>query len=79
MKKAYVAVNADFTEDGQIIPLSFVWDDGRRFDIDRVLDVRPAASLKAGGFGTRYKIRVSGKESYIWLENGGVRWFMERK
>jgi hypothetical protein len=77
--KVYVDVTAEFSSDGKIIPLSFVWDDGRIYEIDRVLDIRPSASLKAGGFGLRYTIKVRGKESYMWLENGGTRWFMERK
>lgn len=75
MRKVYVAVNADFTPEGTIMPLSFVWDDGRRFTVDRVLDMRPAASLKAGGQGLRYTCRISGKQSYLFYENG--RWFME--
>lgn len=77
--KVYIDVTAEFSSDGKIIPLSFVWDDGRVYAIDRVVDIRPAASLKAGGFGLRYTIKVCGKESYMWLENGGTRWFMERK
>jgi len=44
-----------------------VWDDGRRFEVDRVLDVTKAASLKAGGRGTRYKCRIRGKEIYLFL------------
>ncbi|MPM76218.1 hypothetical protein SDC9_123215 [bioreactor metagenome] len=49
--KVYVAVLAAFTEDGQMIPRRIRWEDGRLYDIERVLDVRPAASLKAGGQG----------------------------
>jgi hypothetical protein len=79
MKKVYVAVNADFSDDGRISPLSFVWEDGRKFEVDRILDTRPMASLKAGGFGTRYTIRVLGKETYMWLEDSGNKWFMEGK
>ena len=56
--KVYVDVTAEFSSDGKIIPLTFVWDDGRIYEIDRVLDIRPAASLKAGGFGLRYTIKV---------------------
>jgi len=35
-----------FTKEGDKIPLEIVWDDGRRFEVDRVLDVTKAASLK---------------------------------
>jgi hypothetical protein len=66
-------------KDGMIIPRSFRWDDGREYSIDRVIDIRPAASLKSGGFGQRYTVMVRGKQAYMWLENGGVKWFIEGK
>ena len=46
--------------------------------IDKVLDKRKAASLKVGGQGIRYTCRVSGKEIYMFLEDGS-RWFIEGK
>lgn len=77
MRKVFISVNADFTADGKVLPRSFVWDDGRNFEIDRIVDIRPAASLKAGGRGIRYTCRVCGKEAYLFLEES--RWFMEGK
>ena len=35
--------------DGTVLPRSFVWEDGERYTIDRVLHIVPAASLKVGG------------------------------
>ena len=75
--KVYVSVNADFYPDGHLMPLSIIWEDGKRYDIDRVLDVRRAASLKAGGIGIRYTVRIGGKETYLFLEES--RWFVELK
>lgn len=75
--KVFVSVLADFDADGNLIPISFVWEDGRRYTIDRILDVRRAASLKAGGCGIRYTCRVRGKQTYLFREED--RWFMERK
>ena len=79
--KVYVDVNEDRLKDGKVLPLSFKWEDGNRYEIDRILDIRPAASLKAGGAGLRYTVRVKHKETYMFLEEyGGVtKWFMERK
>ena len=54
-----------------------VWADGVRYDIDRVLDRRQACSLKTGGTGMRYTIRVGGKSTYLFYE--GPRWFVEAK
>lgn len=75
--KVYVEVTAVFRQDGRLTPLSFVWEDGRRYEIDRILDVTQAASLKAGGLGMRYTCRVQGRETFLFLEED--RWFMERK
>ena len=79
--KVYVDVNEDRLKDGRLIPLSFVWEDGRRYAIDRVIDIRPAASLRAGGVGLRYTVRVRNRETFLYLEEGGgvSKWFMERK
>jgi hypothetical protein len=79
--KGYVDVTEDRLKDGRLIPRSFVWEDGARYEIDRVLDIRPAASLKAGGAGVRYTVMVQGRESYMFLEedSGAEKWFMERK
>ena len=79
MRKVYVDVNADHSADGKITPNYFIWEDGHRYEIDRVTDVRRCASLKAGGVGTRYAVRVCGKQTYMWLEDGGCKWFLEGK
>lgn len=76
-KKTYVEVTAKFTQDGAIIPLKILWNDGTSFFVDKVLDVRPAASLKAGGAGIRYTCRINMVETYLFLEE--KRWFVEEK
>lgn len=53
MRKVYVDVYAEFSSDGRLLPLSFTWDDGRNYKIDRILDIRPMTSTKADGFGMR--------------------------
>jgi len=40
--KVYVGVKADFQKDGIMIPREITWEDGRRFEIDAVLDIRQA-------------------------------------
>ena len=47
--KVYVDVTAEFSKDGILTPKSFVWKDDRIYEIQRVKDMRRAASLKAGG------------------------------
>ncbi|HOQ36486.1 MAG TPA: hypothetical protein PK033_02210 [Acetivibrio sp.] len=75
MGKVFVDAIVQFTKEGEKIPLEIVWKDGKRFEVDRVLDIRKAASLKAGGRGIRYKCRVRGKEIYLFLDDD--KWFIE--
>ena len=75
--KVYVDVTARFDKEGNVIPENIIREDGRCFEIDRVVDVRPAASLKAGGCGMRYTCRILGKETFLFLEEN--RWFVEAK
>lgn len=75
--KIYVAVTAEFGEDGSVRPTAVRWEDGRLFSIDRIIDVRRAASLKAGGAGIRYTIQVGSRITHLFQEES--RWFVERK
>ena len=75
--KKYVGVEATFDAQGAVSPRAVLWDDGRRFEVDRVLDARPAASLKTGGDGIRYTVQVGGKSTYLFFE--GDRWFVEAR
>ena len=82
--KVYVNVIANFSNDGRILPFSITWEDGREFKIDQVVDIRPAAAMKAGGQGDRYTVRVQGRDKYLFFERnasiGGNtigRWFVE--
>lgn len=75
--KRYVKVNAEFDEEGNVRPLT-ITHGSKSYTIDKVLDICPRASLKAGGAGMRYTCRIRGRETYLFLEDGG-RWFVEEK
>ena len=84
--KVYVKVESVTMPDGRMIPQTLYWEDGLPYRIDKVTDIKSAASMKAGGCGDRYTIRVNGKETYLFFErNASVtgnnigRWFVERK
>lgn len=84
--KVYVAVKADFNEEGIMLPREITWEDGMKYEIDRVLDIRQAAAMKAGGQGDRYTVRINGQQSYLFFErstnqtgNNLGRWFVERR
>lgn len=85
-RKVYVPVSAEFSVDGRIVPHALHWEDGRTYKIDKVLECKPAASMKAGGCGDRYRVRINGQERYIFFERSGEltgpqigRWFVEKQ
>ena len=55
--------------------LSAPWTDGKKYEIDRVADVRQAPSLRGGGLAIRYTVKIRGKEVYLFEDEG--RWFVE--
>lgn len=75
--KVYVEVTAVFTPDGMVRPQTVRWEDGTVYEIDRVLDIRQAAALKAGGCGLRYTCRIRGQQTYLFLDED--RWFVEAR
>lgn len=78
-EKRYATVVSETTADGLVTPLQIVWSDGRRFRIDRVTDRRQTHSLKTGGVGMRYTVRVDGTETHLWHDTDQGRWFVEAK
>lgn len=72
--KEYVEVVAKFDLDGRILPLMVKIEDDK-FEVDRITDIRPAASLKSGGAGIRYTCNIMGRQTYLFLEEN--KWFIE--
>ncbi len=77
LRKTYVDVILKNDKEGKIRPLSVIWEDGRAYEIDRLISKCRAASTKVGGVGIRYTVVISGKETYLFHEDD--KWFVEAK
>jgi len=84
--RTYLDVLAKIDTAGRLTPLRVIWIDGRRFDVDKVIDVKSAAARKAGGMGDRYLVEIGGKRTCLFFERGLItqvgcvgRWFVEGK
>ena len=80
-KRVYVEMFIKVSTDGTVTPAILKWQDGTIYEIDRVLDVRRAASA-AGSMGIRYTVRIMGQERRLFYEDtysstGQPRWFVE--
>ena len=40
--KVYVSVFVEHRSDGTMLPREIIWEDGQKYEIDRVIDIRPA-------------------------------------
>ncbi len=75
-EKKYVDMVVLQYKSGTIKPLYVVWEDGRKYEIDKVLDIRPSANLNVGGRGIKYTCKIQGYIRELYLEND--KWFLER-
>lgn len=76
-RKVFVKVLSETDTTGAVRPVSITWEDGRVYPIDRVTDVRRAASMKAGGMGMRYTCIIRNRTVFLFFEE--PRWFLEAK
>ena len=76
--KIYVDVNVECKKDGSLIPKAILWSDDKTYEIEKITDVRRAASLIAGATGVRYTIYIEGYESHLFYGDNH-RWFVEGK
>lgn len=84
--KVYVEVTSVTKPDGLMLPRALIWEDGQKYEIDRVSQIKQAAAMKCGGQGDRYTVWINGQQSYLYFErnssltgNNIGRWFVERK
>ena len=73
--KKYVDVVTLQKKDGTIKPLFIVWDDGRKFPIDKCELVGNRAS-SVGGCGIQFYCWIGGQQRKLYYEKG-KRWFLE--
>lgn len=69
-----IKVKALMKETGEILPLSIVWENDKEYEIDRILDVRPAPS-KSGGFALRFQVKIRGQIRFLYLDE--YVWFLD--
>ena len=84
--KVYVEVDARFQEDGTMIPRVITWENGYKYKIDRVSNIRQSYAAKVGGQGDRYTVWINSRQGYLYFErnhsiigNNIGRWFVEQR
>lgn len=72
--KRYIEVILKQKKDGEIVPLYVVWDDGKKYKIEKIFNKQRRAST-VGGCGLRYSCMIEGKQRNIFYEKD--KWFIE--
>lgn len=73
--KQWVEVIAKFDSQGNILPLWILFQ-GKKYQIDKIQFITPAASLKSGGAGLRYTCLIASQQRYLFLED--TKWFIDK-
>ena len=76
IERIYIDVTVDWLPNGFMIPLSFTWENGMEYKIEKVLNVAKGHSLKAFAPGLRYRCQTGRRQYY--LHSDGERWYIER-
>lgn len=76
-EKTYVQVEAKFLVNGDVEPTCVIWEDGTRYFVESILDMRPGVSLLTRAAGMRYAICIGSRITYLYRT--GTRWFVEPK
>ena len=74
--KIYVDVGAEFSADGRLRPQYLIWEDGRKYEIDKIKKTERCATRKGGGAGILYLCMIWGKPVRLFYEEN-YRWFLE--
>jgi hypothetical protein len=73
LQKYYVTVEHIEDTDGIIIPTRILWNDGRRWEIKKVLHTCIASHNEFEGI--RYTIKIGRAEKYLYRD--GQRWYVD--
>ena len=76
-RKVYVGVELSVSPQGDVRPRTIIFEDGNKYQIDRLRQKCRAHATKVGGTGIRYTVIVCNKETYLYEDDG--RWFVEAK
>ena len=70
MKRVTVQVDSERLESGEIVPIRITWQDGRVWNIDRV--IHSCASLDGEYEGIRYTVYIGSADIYTELVTHGT-------
>ena len=77
--KIYVCVAVEFSAEGKMKPLYIEWENGRRYYVDRVGEVKYAPAHVGAEIPVRFACEISGFKRYLYYEDTLKKWFVEKE
>lgn len=75
--REYVTMYIEVLPEGQVVPLSILWKDGRKFTVEQVINIKNNAPVRSGGRATKYTLIIQGQSRGFFVDDG--KWFVETR
>ena len=69
-RKVYVGVELSVSPQGDVRPRTIIFEDGNKYQIDRLRQKCRAHATKVGGTGIRYTVIICNKQTYLYEDDG---------
>lgn len=76
--KTYVEAIIKVLPDGQKRPMIIIFENRKKYAVDRIRRVTRACATKVGGTGIRYTVEILGTTTFLFEDDEG-RWFVEAR
>ena len=76
--KTYVEAIIKVLPDGQKRPMIIVFENRKKYTVDRVRRITRACATKVGGTGIRYTVEILGTTTFLFEDDEG-RWLVEAR
>lgn len=76
--KTYVEAIIKVLPDGQKRPMIIVFENRKKYAVDRVRRITRACATKVGGTGIRYTVEILGTTTFLFEDDEG-HWFVEAR
>lgn len=77
--KVYVCVAVEFSTEGKMKPLYIEWENGTKYYIDRVGEVKYAPANVGAEIPVRFACEINGYKRYLYYEDSLKKWFVEKE
>lgn len=76
-QKVHVEVEVKFLKEGGMRPVWVKWEDGRKFQVERIKFIERASARTGSVLPVRYTLIIGGREKRLYYEPEDMRWFVE--